>query len=80
MVVDARGISFDDAFMSLRMAVTRCNPGEEECMIFIEGHNHEKYQLIKGFAEIVLGCNVLTQRSNGCLKLAVSKDSESIFN
>jgi len=80
MIVDARGISFGDAFMYLRKAVTRCDPGKEKCMVLIEEHDHEKYQLIKGFAEILIGCNVLTDRSNGFLKLILSKDSESIFN
>lgn len=71
MILDLRGLSFNDSFKQVRDAITLSCSSKEEVVAFIEAHENEKCTLIKGLTELLLGCKTILEETNGFYMLKI---------
>ncbi|MBI4699347.1 MAG: hypothetical protein HY758_10725 [Nitrospirae bacterium] len=74
MIIDARELSFDEAFKELKDAVSLGYAGFDEVLIFVDAHDGEKLNLITGFAEMLLECKTRVVETNGYYVVRVNQE------
>jgi hypothetical protein len=65
MIIDARELSFSDAFKELSDAFLQGFARRDEVLIFVHAHDAEKLSLITGFVEILLECSARVMEAGG---------------
>lgn len=65
MVIDARELSFSEAFKELRDVVYQGVASRDDVLVFLNAHDSEKLNLITGFVEILLECKTSVVEANG---------------
>jgi hypothetical protein len=74
MIIDARELSFSDAFKELREAVSQGFASRDEVLVFVDAHDSEKLSLITGFVEILLECSARVMEASGYYLVKVIKE------
>lgn len=80
MIIDARALSYTDAFKQLKDAIACNGPQENELLVFFESSDEEKCSFIKGFAEILLDCETTLREAAGYRFLKISRQEQGVFN
>ncbi|MBI5664440.1 MAG: hypothetical protein HZC49_05045 [Nitrospirae bacterium] len=75
MIIDARELSFDDAFKELKDVVSYGYASFDEVLIFVDTYDGEKINLITGFAEMLLECKTRVVEANGYYIVRVKQES-----
>ncbi len=75
MIIDARDLSFDEAFKELNDVVSHGYASRDEVLIFVEAHDCEKLNLITGFAEVLLECKTWVVEANGFYVVRVTQEA-----
>jgi len=71
MIIDARELSFNEAFKELRDVVSHGFASRDEVSVFVDAYDCEKLNLITGFVEILLDCKTRLVEANGYYILKV---------
>lgn len=74
MIIDARELSFDEAFKELKDVVSHGYARFDEVLIFVDAHDGEKVKLITGFAEMLLECRTGVVEANGYYVVRVNQE------
>jgi hypothetical protein len=73
MIVDARGLNCDDSFRRVSSVVSNNETTGGELSVLVDSEKNS--QLISGFAEIVLGCDVETEEMRGLYIIKIAGTS-----
>jgi len=75
MIIDARELSFDEAFKELKDVVSHGYAVLDEVLVFVDANDREKVNLITGFAEILLECRSRVVEANGYYVVRVRQEN-----
>jgi len=77
MIIDARDLSYAEAFRTLRNIIYE-DKGSYEVMVYIRLEDHDKCNLLKGFSEILLGCKADISATEDLYYLTIASPDTSI--
>ena len=76
MLLDTRGLDYSDAFREVSNVVWGASAERKEITVLID--SHEKSQVIKGFAEMLLGCSATLEEARHCFFLKIMGNAEAV--
>ena len=74
MIVDTRGLDYTESFRKVSSMVSSNDTPDRKVLVLVD--SLEKSQMIKGFAEILLGCSTTLEKSSDSFIVRIKDGTE----
>lgn len=80
MTIDARGQNYSEIFKQIKDAAPDFYSIHEELLVFVGANDLNKSRLIRGFVEILLGCETDLVEASGFYIIRAVRDTTAAVN